>query len=68
MYLCYLCPQTKLGDVGCEFNCCALTDHTQDFKFVVGKPELVQFFTKEGPAQCFGFEGIVLMVSSESSR
>ena len=48
--------------MGCELNCSTMTDHTQDYKFVIGRPELVQFFTTESPAQCFGFEGTVVHV------
>ena len=49
--------QHHVGEFGCELNCCALTDHTQDYKFVIGTPQLVQFFTVDLPAQCKAFEG-----------
>lgn len=60
---CILCfVQIQVGDMGCELNCSTMTDHTQDHKFVIGRPELVQFFTIESPAQCFGFEGELVFV------
>ncbi len=46
-----------MGDIGCELNCSTLADHTEDFKFVVGRTDAVHFFTTEGPAQCKVFEG-----------
>ena len=49
--------QIQIGEFGCELNCCTLTDYTQDYKFVIGTPDLVQFFTPDLPAQCKAFEG-----------
>jgi hypothetical protein len=65
VYSCFIKDDVKknqIGDFGCELNCCTLTDHTQEFKFVIGTPELVQFYTTDLPAQCKAFEGDKFLV------
>ena len=65
----------KLDSIGCELNCSTITDHTQDYKFVIARnevsysqtfilsfchvliPQAVYFYTPEGRAQAFAFEG-----------
>jgi tetratricopeptide (TPR) repeat protein len=54
---------TKLGDFGCRQGCCILSDSSQDNKFVVSSNEVTSFYLPVEAAQCFGFEGIKLMVN-----
>lgn len=67
--------QAKLDNIGCELGCSTMTDHTQDYKFVIARsevnshshspmspyripiPQAVYFYTPEGRAQAFAFEG-----------
>jgi hypothetical protein len=49
--------ETKLDGHGCDLGCSTMTDHTQDYKFVIARPEAVYFYTPEGRAQAFAFEG-----------
>ncbi|CAI8032330.1 Vacuolar protein sorting-associated protein 11 homolog [Geodia barretti] len=49
--------ETKLDSIGCELGCSTMTDHTQDYKFVIARSEAVYFYTPEGRAQAFAFEG-----------
>ena len=32
--------QTKLDHIGCELSCSTMTDHTQDYKFVIARSEV----------------------------
>ncbi|XP_065191110.1 vacuolar protein sorting-associated protein 11 homolog [Sycon ciliatum] len=42
---------------GCHVNCSTLSNHTQDFQFVVGKSDALYFYQPDGRGPCLAFEG-----------